>query len=383
MIKPSNKLNNLATSVFSELAAKKNEKLRQGQDMIDLSIGSPDSPPPAFVKEHLAQSVLRDDQYGYAINSTDTFNEAVCHYYKQRFDVEVATDEVLQLIGSQDGLAHIALAYLDKGDVIIAPDPGYPIYSACAHIAGAELYQVPVNESNNFKPSLDEIPADIKKRAKIMIFNYPGNPTSALADQTYFEEIVEFGLTHNILVIHDFAYCELIFDNQKPLSLLAVQDAKKTAIEFNSLSKSFNMAGARIGYVIGDPTLLQPLATIKSHLDYGVFHPIQSAAAAALTSDYQFLDEHRKTYEKRRNIFVKELHTQGWSVRTPQGGMFVWAKTPQQYTSLDFSLEAIEKGVIVTPGHAFGSEGEGYVRIALVQEEQRLQEAAKRLALLL
>ncbi|WP_096201666.1 LL-diaminopimelate aminotransferase [Bacillus sp. FJAT-45350] len=379
MIEPSSRLKNLATSVFSDLAEKKREKLEQGLDMIDLSIGSPDHAPPQFVRDCLAEEVKKASQYGYAISSTQEFKEAVCHYYRARYDVPLIPEEVLQLMGSQDGLAHIALAYLDKGDVIIAPDPGYPIYSACAHLAGAELYLLPLNEENNFMPNVDDIPEDIRRRAKIMITNYPGNPTAALANEDYFKKLIQFGLKNKVLILHDFAYSELIFDNNKPLSILHVEGAKEIAIEFNSLSKSFNMAGARIGYVVGSPTLLAPLAIVKSHVDYGVFQPIQKAASVALTSDYQFLEEHRNTYEARRNVFVNTLHEIGWNVRKPDGGMFVWGKIPEQFTSLDFSLRCIENGVIVTPGHAFGSVGEGYVRIALVQEEEKLIEAANRL----
>lgn len=379
MINPARKMEQLSTSVFTDLAEKKKAKLKEGADIIDLSIGSPDMPPPLFIRECLAEEALKPENYGYSITSTTEFNEAVCYYYDNRYGIDIKPEEVLQLLGSQDGLAHIALAYLDAGDVIIVPNPGYPIYLACAEIAGAELYLLPVNEENNFQPDLNTIPEDIRKRAKLMITNYPGNPTSALADKEYFQQLIDFGMANNILIMHDFAYSELIFDNRKPMSIFSIPDAKKTAVEFNSLSKSFNMAGVRIGYLLGDPKFLKPLANLKSHLDYGVFHPIQKAAALALKSDYSFLQEHCSTYEKRRNIFISELHKYGWTVRNPDGGMFVWAKIPERFTSLQFSLKAIDYGVVVTPGHAFGSGGEGYVRIALVQNENLLIEAAKRL----
>ncbi|WP_209124065.1 LL-diaminopimelate aminotransferase [Alkalihalobacillus sp. BA299] len=383
MITPSRRLNHLTTSVFSEMAQRKKEKISQGIDMIDLSIGSPDLPPPLSVRKYFANEVLHDDSYQYAINSTQTFNEAVVYFYRERYDVEIQPSEVLQLMGSQDGLAHIALAYLDKGDVIIVPDPGYPIYSACAHIAGAELYYLPYTEENQFMPDLNSIPEDIRTRAKLMITNYPGNPTAALADRSYFEKLIHFGLDHNILIIHDFAYSELIFDGRTPLSIFSIPGAEKTAIEFNSLSKSFNMAGARIGYVIGDTNFLNPLAVLKSHLDYGVFLPVQKAAVEALTGDFSFLEKHCQTYEQRRNVFMNALKDIGWNVRQPDGGMFVWAKVPEQYTSMSFSLAALDAGVVVTPGNAFGRAGEGYVRIALVQKEEQLIEAANRLKLIL
>lgn len=376
-------MKNLATSVFTELAEKKQQKLLEGRDMIDLSIGSPDLPPPTFVMETLANEVLNPNNYGYAITSTKEFQEAVAYYYKIRYNIKIKANEVLQLLGSQDGLAHIALAYLDEDDIIIAPNPGYPIYLATAEIAGAKLYLVPVNEQNNFEPNLDDIPEEIRKRAKLFIANYPGNPTAALASEQYFEKLIQFGIENDILIVHDFAYSELIFDNKKPLSIFSVKDAKKTAVEFNSLSKSFNVAGMRIGYLIGDPKFLQPLASLKSHLDYGVFLPIQKAASVALTSDYSFLDKQCKTFEARRNLFIAELRNNGLSVRMPDGGMFVWLKIPSNSSSLQFALKAIDYGVVVTPGHAFGDGGEGYVRIALVQEDPLLLEGAKRLVKLI
>lgn len=379
MIKPAKKMKRLSTSIFTDLTEKKREKMLKGIDLIDLSIGSPDLAPPRFVQECLAKEVLKLENYGYAITSTKEFQEAVCYFYHKRYQISIQPDEVLQLMGSQDGLAHISLAYLDEGDIIIAPNPGYPIYLHTADIAGASTYLLPVNEQNEFQPDLEQIPEDVCKRAKLFFANYPGNPVSALASKEYFEKLVNFGIENEILIVHDFAYSELIFDGKKPLSIFSVPNAKLTAVEFNSLSKSFNLAGMRIGYLIGDPKFLQPLANLKSHLDYGVFLPIQKAAAKALTSDYAFLDKQRATFESRRNLFVSELRKGGWNVRMPDGGMFVWMKIPETMTSLEFSLQAIDYGVVVIPGHAFGDEGEGYVRIALVQSEDRLIEAAKRL----
>ncbi|HHY20660.1 MAG TPA: aminotransferase class I/II-fold pyridoxal phosphate-dependent enzyme, partial [Bacilli bacterium] len=229
MIEPSTKLSKLATSVFSEFAARKQEQLALGANIIDLSIGSPDMPPPDFVRQVMAEEVAKGTEYGYTITASTQFKEAVCHYYSRRYNIEIHEEEVLQLIGSQDGLSHLALAYLDAGDVLISPNPGYPIYHACADIAGAELYTVEMTEENQFMPDLLTIPDDIKKRAKLMIVNYPGNPTSALATKEYLAELIEFGLKHNIIIVHDFAYSELIFDNVKPMSIFTIPDAKKIA----------------------------------------------------------------------------------------------------------------------------------------------------------
>ncbi|QOY36707.1 LL-diaminopimelate aminotransferase [Anaerobacillus isosaccharinicus] len=379
MINYSKRLAPLSTGIFNQLLSFKEEQIKQGKDIIDLSIGSPDLTPPSFVIEELSRDVLNKELYGYAINSTLSFKEAVVSYYNRKFQVTVTSDDVLQLVGSQDGLAHLALAYLDPGDVVIVPDPGYPIYSASVHVAGGELYSLPLLEENNFLPSLEDIPEEISNRAKMLIVGYPGNPIPTIANESFLKKLIEFGKKNNILIIHDFAYCELLFDDRKPLSILSLPNAREIALEFNSLSKSFNLAGARIGFIVGDQQLLAPLALLKSHFDYGVFLPIQMAATKALNEGDAFLEAQRKVYQSRRNAFITELNNNGWQVKSPEGGMFIWAKTPQGYTSFEFTLAAIKHGVVVTPGDAFGPHGEGYVRVALVQYEERLIEAAKRL----
>lgn len=383
MINSSKKLDSLSTGIFNQLLTYKQEQLALGRDMIDLSIGSPDLTPPPFVTEELARCVSNKDLYGYAINSTLQFKEAVIDYYQRKFNVSVKTDNILQLMGSQDGLAHLALAYLDPGDVVIVPDPGYPIYSASVHVAGGELYHLSLSEETKFLPVLETIPDIICKKAKMIIVGYPGNPIPTVADRDFFIKLVEFAKKHQILIIHDFAYCELLFDSRKPLSIFSVPGADEVAIEFNSLSKSYNIAGSRIGYIVGNRKLLKPLAILKSHFDYGVFLPIQMAATKALNDGDEFLEAQRKTYQKRRDSFVEELANHGWNVQTPDGSMFIWAKIPKGYTSFDFTLAAIKKGVVVTPGDAFGPNGEGFVRIALVQNETNLKEAARRLASLI
>lgn len=380
MIHYSKRLTPLSTGIFNQLRTYKQEQINKGVDMIDLSIGSPDLKPPPFVTNELAKHALNENLYGYAINSTLAFKEAVSNYYERKFNVAVSTDEVLQLIGSQDGLAHLALAYLDPGDVVIVPDPGYPIYSASVHVAGGELYHFPLQEENDFLPCLDSIPEEVCTKAKMLMIGYPGNPIPAVANEDFFKELIEFGKKHHILIIHDFAYCELLFDGKEPLSIFSIPGARDVAIEFNSLSKSFNIAGSRIGYIVGQEELLAPLALLKSHFDYGVFLPIQMAATKALNEGDAFLAAQRETYESRRNVFIEQLATEGWNVAKPEGGMFVWAKIPEAYTSMEFTLAAIKNGVVVTPGDAFGPEGEGYVRMALVQNEDRLTEAARRLA---
>lgn len=380
MIRPAERTKSLGASVFTEMARHKEKAVSKGIDMIDLSVGSPDLPPPAGVRSILAEEVEKEHNYGYALQGLSAFNDAASSYCRDRFDVSIHSHEVLQLLGSQDGLSHLALAYLNPEDYIIVPDPGYPIYSACADLAGAYTYSVPLNEENQFMPDITTVPVSILERAKILIMNYPGNPASARATKDYFEKVIQLALKHSILIVHDFAYAELDFTENKPLSIFHINQAKETAIEFHSLSKSFNMAGSRIGFVTGKKELLEPLANIKSNIDYGVFHPIQKAAIHALLYEQPFLHSQKQTFRHRRDVFCGALHELGWNVTVPDGGMFVWAKLPSSFTSMAFALKALEAGVVITPGHAFGKAGEGYVRIALVQEENRLKEAAERLA---
>lgn len=371
----------LTTSIFTELANKKQEAIRKGIDVIDLSVGSPDLPPPPFVIDSLVKYSKDETKYGYTLKGINEFNEAVTYFYKKRYEVDLdSKKEVLQLMGSQDGLAHLATAMVNPGEYVLVPDPGYPIYDASVTIAGGVLYPMPLKEENNFLPVLDEIPHEILEKTKMMILSYPGNPVTALANKEFFTDVVSFAREHNILVVHDFAYSELIFDNNPQISFMSVPGAKEVGIEFNSLSKTFNMAGCRIGYVVGNREVIRILADFKSNIDYGVFYPIQKAAEAALRSDFKVLEEQVVEYEKRRDTLISGLREAGWEVSKTPATMFVWAKIPTGWTSRSFAFELIEKaGVAVVPGDAFGKQGEGYVRIALVQSPEKLSQAAKRI----
>lgn len=376
----SEKIRKMTSSIFQEVVDRKQMALMNGKDVIDLSIGSPDFQPPVFVMETLAKYSMDPGKYGYTLKGIAEFNEAVKYFYSQRYSVELdEKTEVLQLMGSQDGLAHLATAIVDPGDYVLVPDPGYPIYEASVTIAGGEIYPMPLLEENKFLPQLNEIPQEVLQKTKMMILSYPGNPVTALADRVFFEEVVEFAGVHNILVVHDFAYSELIYDGNPQISFLSVPGAKEVGIEFNSLSKTFNMAGCRIGYVAGNSQVINLLASFKSHIDYGVFYPIQKAAIAALTSDYSFLDDQLKLYETRRDALVSGFRNSGWQVANSPATMFVWAKIPDGWQSREFAFKLIEEeGIVVVPGDAFGQEGEGYVRIAMVQPPERLEEAAQR-----
>lgn len=380
-IRPSDRIRDLETGIFSELARRKHAAKQAGRDIIDLSVGSPDLPPPPIVMETLAREAQDPRNYGYTLAAIPGFAEAVAHFYHTRYGVDLdPAREVIQLMGSQDGLAHLAMALINPGDIVFVPDPGYPIYEAGVRIAGGVPYPLPLQADHGFLPDLDAIPPDVARRARMLILSYPGNPVTALADEAFFERAVAFARNYELLVVHDFAYSELVFDGVRAPSFLSVPGAKEVGIEFNSLSKTFNMAGCRIGYVCGHPGALAALMALKSHIDYGVFAPIQRAAIAALTADPTPLTEQVHIYERRRDALVEALDEAGWRIDRPQATMFAWARIPDGFTSREFSFSLLEAtGVAVTPGDAFGQRGEGFVRIALVQPEQRLREAARRI----
>lgn len=377
----SDKIQSMTASIFQEVADRKNAAIKRGMDVIDLSVGSPDFSPPPYVVETLVKYAADPTKYGYTLKGTAEFHQAVSYFYKQRYGVELEPEkEVLQLMGSQDGLAHLATAFINPGEYVLVPDPGYPIYEENVILAGGNIYPMPLLEENQFLPQLDEIPAEILAKTKMMIISYPGNPVTALADRGFFERAVAFAKQHDILIVHDFAYSELIFDGNPQVSFMSVPGAKEVGIEFNSLSKTFNMAGCRIGYVVGNAEALAILNSLKSHVDYGVFFPIQKAAAVALTSDFHVLEQQVKEYEIRRDALISGLVKSGWEVAKSPATMFVWAKIPAGWTSRPFAFELIDQaGVAVVPGDAFGKLGEGYVRIALVQPKERLEEAANRI----
>lgn len=364
-------------SIFSELARFKQKKIAEGAEMVDLSIGSPDLPPPDFVMEALVQSAGEKNDYGYTLTGTSEFYEAVAHYYEQNYDVALnPKKEVMLMMGSQDGLVHLPMVFADPDDLILVPDPGYTAYATGIAMAGAKMHVMPLLPDHQFLPDLDSIPEEAAKQAKMMILNFPGNPVPAMANEVFFAKVISFAKKYNILVIHDFAYSELYYDGHKPLSFLSVPGAKEVGIEMNSLSKSFNMAGCRIGYAIGNEHVIGALTRFKSNLDYGVFLPIQKAAIAALRNGADFCRESREIYQRRRDMLVDGLGALGWHVEKPVGSMFVWAKIPSGWNSLDFAYALMDQAnVVVTPGHAFGPTGEGYVRIALVQPEKAIRQA--------
>jgi LL-diaminopimelate aminotransferase len=380
-IQLSENMKKLRRSIFSELLREKRRIAESGRSVIDLSVGSPDLQPPPEAMEVIQEWARDGSKYGYTVEAIPSFNGKVASFYERRYGVRLnPEDEVLQLMGSQDGLAHLAMTLIDPGDVVLVPDPGYPIYETSVLIAGGVPYPVTLSEENGFLPRLEAIPGPVLERAKMMILNYPGNPVTAMADRAFFEEVVRFARKHGILVVHDFTYSELVFDGRRAVSFLSVPGAKEVGVEFNSFSKTFNMAGCRIGYVVGNRQVLQALSLLMSHTHYGIFYPIQKAAEAVLETGDAFIRRQVEAYQARRDALVGRLSAGGWHVAKPPATMYVWAKIPGGWTSEAFVFRLLkETGVVLTPGRAFGEQGEGYVRITLVQPKARLMEAADRI----
>lgn len=381
MSKPK-RLERLAAAVFTIMDEARKRALAAGTDVINLSIGSPDLPPAPHVVEALAAGVRNPGSYGYPMRDLPAFREAVARWYANRFGVTLDPEnQVLGLTGSQEGLAHIAQAVTDPGDLVLVPDPGYPIYSAGPVLAGADLFPVPLTAGGGYLPDLEALPDEVKRRARLLILNYPSNPLAATADLAFFNRVVEFARRNGTVVLHDAAYSELTFDGYRPPSFLETPGALDVGIEFNSLSKTFNLAGARVAYAVGNAEIIGRLAEVKRHLDYGLFRPIQEAAVAALTGPQDCVREMAATYQRRRDVLVDGLNRLGWAVPKPKATMFCWAPVPAGFeSSLAFAMALLERaGVTVVPGSGFGAMGEGYVRIALVQGEDRLAEAVRRI----
>lgn len=379
---PSKRLEGLGASVFTEMDNLKRELERAGKNLINLSIGSPDRAPALEIRNILSQAVLDENQYGYTLSrGTEKFRNVCADWYQERFGVSLNPEtEVLPLMGSQDGLAHIFLAYIDPGDLALIPDPGYPIYTAGLLLAGGEKVAMPLLEENSFLPDLRQIEPDLARKAKLMFLNYPNNPTAAVAPLSFFEEVVEFAKEYDLIICHDAAYSELAFEGYRPVSFLQARGAKKVGIEFHSVSKTYNLAGARLGFVVGNPDVIEVLSQLKSNIDYGVFAPVMVAGAFALSSAQNSIEENRSAYQKRRDLWIEGCNLAGWKMSIPQGSMFVWAPVPTKQDSVSFAMDlAREAGVIVVPGVAFGAYGEGYVRVAMVQNESVIQEAVRRI----
>lgn len=382
MFKLSKKLQNLPPYLFLEIDRAKRKARAQGRDIIDLGIGDPDQPTPAHIIEKLYQAARDSLTHTYALDQgMPVLRQRIAAWYKRRFNVEIKPEsEVLPLIGSKEGIAHFPLAFLNEGDYSLVPDPCYPPYKGGTILAGGKPFLMPLREINGFLPDLKKIPSGILKKAKLIYINYPNNPTSATAEKGFYQDLVNFAKKHKLIVISDLAYSELTFDGYRPPSFFEVEGAKDVAIEFHSLSKTYNMTGWRLGWACGNAELVSALAKVKSNIDSGIFSAIQLAGVAALDGPQQALKEICQLYQERRNVLVEGLNSLGWEVNAPKATFYVWIKIAKNTNSMKFSSLLLEKAnIIVTPGIGFGKNGEGYIRVALTKSKERIKEAIERL----
>lgn len=382
LVEKAERLKRLPPYLFKEIDRQKEEVRARGVDIIDLGVGDPDIPTPPHIIEALKRAAEDPANHRYpSYSGMDAFNGAVAGWYKRRFDVDLdPKSEVVTLIGSKEGIAHIPLAFLDAGDVALVSSPGYPVYHIGTQFAGGEPYFMDLLKENRFLPDLKAIPQDIAKRAKLMFINYPNNPTAAVAGRGFFESVVSFADEHNIVVCHDAAYSEMAFDEYRPMSFLEVEGAKSAGIEFHSLSKTYNMTGWRIGFAVGKAEVIHGLGQVKSNIDSGAFQAVQFAGIAALEGDQFCVEEMRRTYSERRDLLVDGLLSAGLKVEKPSATFYLWVEVPEGYTSAEFaSLLLTQAGVVTTPGNGFGTAGEGYIRMALTVGADRIREAVERI----
>ncbi len=356
---------------------------RRGDDVIDLSMGNPDGPTPKHIVDKLVEASQRMDTHGYSVSKgIPRLRKAIVEWYKRRYAVELDPDaEAIVTIGSKEGLAHLMLACLERGDTVLVPNPSYPIHIYGAIIAGADIRSVRMTPGVDFFAELERAIRELTPKPKMLILGFPSNPTAQCVDLNFFEKIIALARQHDILVVHDLAYADIVFDDYKAPSIMQVPGARDVAVEFFTMSKSYNMAGWRIGFMVGNRELVHALARIKSYHDYGSFTPIQVASIVALEGPQDCVEQVRSTYEKRRNVMTKALHDIGWMVEVPKASMYIWAKIPDLYAkegSIAFAKRLIEQAKIaVAPGIGFGDYGDDHVRIALIENEHRLRQAAR------
>lgn len=369
-------VNGFKTGIFATLNEKKEELIKEGRKVYNLSVGTPDFKPAPHVMKAMQDACKDPENYKYALADLPELLKAVQYRYEKRFGVRVETDEIMSVYGSQECMAHIGMVFCNPGDTILVPNPGYPMFEMSGIMAKANLEYYTIKEENGYLPDLDHIPEETLKRAKYMIVSYPLNPVCVCAPDEFYPKLIDFAKKNEIVILHDNAYSDIIYTRKQGRSFLSFEGAKEVGVEFYSLSKSYNLTGARISFVVGNREIIEKFRTLRSQIDYGIFLPIQYAAIAALTGPDDFIEEQRQQYEARNRALCGGLRKIGWNVPDSQGTMFVWAKIPEGYeSSADFCIRLMERtGVIVTLGSAFGSEGEGYVRMALVVDEQMIAE---------
>ncbi|MCZ6791924.1 MAG: LL-diaminopimelate aminotransferase [Candidatus Dadabacteria bacterium] len=381
-VKWASRIAGLPPYLFAEIDAKKNELIKKGVEVIDLGVGDPDIPTPDFIIEALKVGAEDPENHRYpSYQGMRSFRVAVADWYKERFNVDLDPDtEVIALIGSKEGIAHAPLAFIDPGDVGLFADPGYPVYPTSISFAGGEPYAVPILKENDFLPDLNAIPEDIRNRAQLIFLNYPNNPTTAIAEEGFFKDVVDFASKNNILICHDAAYTEIAYDGYSPLSFLQADGAKDVGIEFHSLSKTFNMTGWRIAFAVGNKKAIAGIGKIKTNIDSGAFQAVQYAGIVALQNYKSGLQDRIQIFQERRDIFCKGLDEAGLKYHFPKATFYVWFEVPEGLTSKEFSSKLLsESGIVVTPGNGFGEYGEGYARVSTTFSTERIIQAVERL----
>jgi LL-diaminopimelate aminotransferase len=382
-MKVSKRISALKPYLFVEINRKIAEKKAKGEEIISFAIGDPDIPTPPHIIERLCKEAQDPANHRYPESAgLPELNQAIADWYKKRFDIVLDPEtEVLPLIGSKEGIGHIAFCFIDPGDTALVTDPGYPVYSVGTSLAGGTPYYLALKEENDFLPDLNRIGEDVLKNTRMLWINYPNNPTAAVADLDFFNRVVEFAGQHDILVCHDGPYSEVSYDDYQPPSFLQADGAKDVGVEFHSLSKSYNMTGWRIGMVVGNPRVVGALRTLKSNLDSGIPQAIQYMAIEALNGPQDCIAEHNNVYQRRRDLVVEVLQNIGLDVRMPKASLYVWAKVPEGYNSVDFTADLLDQvGVAVTPGVGYGRNGEGYVRLSLTIPDAALVKGLSRLS---
>jgi LL-diaminopimelate aminotransferase len=376
------RIRTLPPYLFAAIDKMKQEAIARGVDIINLGIGDPDLPTPSPIVESLRKAAGNPKHHQYpSYEGMASFRDAVAAWYQRRFHVTLDPgSEVLTLIGSKEGIGHVPLAFVDPGDVVLVPSPGYPVYPVGTSFAGGVSHIMPLTQRNGFLPDLDAIPEDVATKAKLMWLNSPNNPTSVVMSKEYFAKVVQFARAHRIIVCHDAAYSEIFYDGKRPASFLEIDGAKEVGVEFHSLSKTYNMTGWRLGFAVGNKEVLAGLGKVKSNLDSGVFQAIQEAGITALHLDDSVTDGIRKVYQERRDVLVPGLKRLGLEVDPPPAAFYIWATVPKGYTSASFTAHLLEKaGIVTTPGNGFGSPGEGYIRMTVTTSKDRLAEAVERI----
>ncbi|GKS65894.1 aminotransferase [Nitrospira sp.] len=380
-IEVATRIKTLPPYLFAAIDKMKQEAIARGVDIINLGIGDPDLPTPKPIIESLAKAAQDPKHHQYpSYEGMLSFRKAVAGWYKRRFNVALdPADEVLTLIGSKEGIGHVHLAFVDPGDVVLVPSPGYPVYPVGTTFCGGTAHFMPLTKANGFLPDLSAIPKDVAKKAKLIWLNSPNNPTSVIMTKDYFRRAIEFAQEHHIIICHDAAYSEIYYDGKRPVSFMEVEGAKDVGVEFHSLSKTYNMTGWRIGFVVGNKAVLAALGKVKSQLDSGVFEAVQEAGITALELDDSVTDGIRKIYQERRDTIVPGLKKLGLEVDAPPAAFYIWVTVPKGYTSTSFTAHLLEKaGIVTTPGNGFGVPGEGYVRMTVCTTKERLAEAVER-----